>query len=86
MNPVMTGLMMPGMVPMVLEMPIRMAAYCGAMSRWLMEKPAQAKPPQPSESDMLQGVLRQSSLVDLNLDLSLILKICHQYSLKFSPI
>ena len=40
MNPVMTGLMMPGMVPMVLEMPMRMAAYCGAMSRWLMEKPA----------------------------------------------
>ena len=40
MNPVMTGLMMPGMVPMVLEMPMRMAAYCGAMSRWLIEKPA----------------------------------------------
>ena len=52
MNPVMTGLMMPGMVPMVLEIPMRMAAYCGAMSRWLMEKPAQAKPPQPSESEM----------------------------------
>jgi hypothetical protein len=43
----MTGLMIPGMVPMVFEMPMRMAAYWGAMSRWLMEKPAQANPPQP---------------------------------------
>ena len=53
MNPVMTGLMMPGMVPMVLEMPMRMAAYCGAMSRWLIENPAHAKPPQPSDREML---------------------------------
>ena len=53
MNPVMTGLMMPGMVPMVLEMPMRMAAYCGAMSRWLIEKPAPAKPPHPSDREML---------------------------------
>ncbi len=52
MNPVMAGLMMPGMVPMVLEMPMRMAAYCGAMSRWLMENPAQAKPPQPRDREM----------------------------------
>lgn len=52
MYPVMEGLTIPGMVPMVLEMPMRMAAYCGAMSRWLMEKPAQAKPPHPSDNEM----------------------------------
>ena len=52
MNPVIAGLMIPGMVPMVLEIPMRMAAYWGAMSRWLMENPAQAKPPQPREMEM----------------------------------
>ena len=52
MSPVTVGEMIPGMVPMVLEIPIRMAAYWGAMSRWLMENPAQAKPPQPSDREM----------------------------------
>lgn len=51
--PVMVGLTMPGMVPMVLEMPIRMAAYWGAMSKWLMLNPAQANPPQPRDKEMV---------------------------------
>ena len=40
----MAGLMIPGMVPIVLEIPIRMAAYWGATSKWLTENPAQANP------------------------------------------
>ena len=31
----------------VLEMPMRMAAYLGATSRWLTPKPAQVRPPSP---------------------------------------
>ena len=34
MAPVRAGLSIPGMVPTVLEIPIRMAAYFGATSRW----------------------------------------------------
>ena len=37
---------------MVLDIPIRIAAYWGAMSKWLIENPAQAKPPHPREREM----------------------------------
>ena len=37
----------PAKVPAVLEMPIRMPAYWGAMSMWLTEKPPLAKPARP---------------------------------------
>ena len=35
----------------VLEMPMRMAAYLGATSRWLTPKPAQVRPPSPRASE-----------------------------------
>ena len=47
MAPVREGQIMPGMVPTVLEIPIRMAAYLGATSRWFTPKPAQVRPPRP---------------------------------------
>lgn len=37
----------PAKVPAVLEMPIRMPAYLGAMSMWFTEKPPLAKPARP---------------------------------------
>ena len=49
--PVIAGLMMPGMVPMVLEMPMRMAAYCGAMSKWLMDVLAVSDLKEPLKDD-----------------------------------
>ena len=42
---------MPGMVPTVLDIPIRMAAYLGATSRWFTPNPAQVKPPSPNARD-----------------------------------
>ena len=51
MAPVREGQMMPGMVPTVLEIPIRMAAYLGATSRWFTPNPAQVRPPRPRASE-----------------------------------
>lgn len=47
-NPVMIGEMIPGIVAKVLEMPIKIEAYCGATSKWLTAKPLQAKAPKPT--------------------------------------
>ena len=38
---------MPGMVPTVLDIPMSIAAYLGATSRWLTPNPAQVRPPSP---------------------------------------
>ena len=51
MAPVREGHIMPGMVPTVLDMPIRMAAYLGATSRWFTPNPAQVRPPRPRASE-----------------------------------
>ena len=45
--PVRAGLRIPGIVPTVLDMPISMAAYLGATSRWFTPNPAQVRPPSP---------------------------------------
>ena len=51
MAPVSAGLRIPGMVPTVFEMPMSMAAYFGATSRWLTPNPAQVRPPRPRAND-----------------------------------
>ena len=41
----------PGMVAAMFDIPIRMPAYLGAMSRWLTLMPATANPTEPTERD-----------------------------------
>ena len=41
---------MPASVPTPLDMPMRMEAHLGAMSRWLTLKPEMAKPEKPTAS------------------------------------
>lgn len=47
-TPTTNGLMIPGMVAKQLLIPNKILAYRGAMSRWLIGKPVQAKPPRPT--------------------------------------
>ena len=48
MIPTTTGLMIPGIVARQLLIPNKMDAYLGAISRWLIGNPVQAKPPSPT--------------------------------------
>ena len=49
-TPVNNGLMIPGSVATALEIPIRIPAKGGAMSRWFTKNPLKAKPPPPTAS------------------------------------
>lgn len=48
MYPVKIGLTIPGIDPKVFDIPIRIEAYFGAMSKWLTVKPDKEKAPIPT--------------------------------------